>query len=301
MRYKINPVYRKEAKLRVRTNRFAKVVFVYNFLLLALALLGFEMAFNIHWNSYIDYSRAPLIYLILIVVEMLMIIFIVPSYTAGSIAGEREKQTLDILLTTVLKPRQIIMGKLMSSIGMVMLLVFSSLPILSVIFTIGGVGVKDLIRFIFVAVIVAIFIGSIGMVASTIYQKTVQATVFSFGMVFVVCVGTIALVAVTYFLQQMYFWNIMQGKGEVPDVAWMALILLLNPVITMKDMLSNQYSQFEEFSQIITTMGGLPEFIMKNWFYLSLFSQMMASGILLKIAELRLNPLRKKRKWLKKS
>ena len=86
MRYKINPVYRKEAKLRVRTTRFAKVVFIYNFLLLALALIGFEMAFNIHWNSYIDYSRAPLIYLILTVVEMLMVIFIVPAYTAGSIA-----------------------------------------------------------------------------------------------------------------------------------------------------------------------------------------------------------------------
>ncbi len=301
MKYKINPVFRKEAKLRVRTTRFAKVVFVYNFLLLALALLGFEMAFNIHWNSYIDYSRAPLIYLILIIVEMLMVIFIVPAYTAGSIAGEREKQTLDILLTTVLRPRQIIFGKLASSIGMVLLLVFSSLPILSIIFTVGGVGVKDLIRFMIVACIVAIFIGSIGTVASTAYQKTVQATVFSFGMVLVVCVGTIAVVAAAYFLQQMYFWNIMQGKGEVPDVAWMALLLLLNPVITMKDMLSNQYSQLEEFSKIIASMGGLPEFIMKNWFYLSLTAQILASGILLKIAELKLNPLRKKRKWFKRS
>ncbi len=301
MKYKINPVLRKEAKLRVRNLRFAKVVFGYNFLLLILALLGFEMAFNVHWNSYIDYSRAPLIYLILIVIEMLMVIFIVPAYTAGSIAGEREKQTLDILLTTVLKPRQIILGKLVSSVGMVLLLVISSLPILSIIFTIGGVGVKDLLRFIIVASIVAIFIGSIGTVASAMYQKTVQATVFSFGMVLVVTVGTIAVIAAIYLLQQMYFWNIMQGKGEAPDVAWIVLLLLFNPVITMKDMLSNQYSQLEEFSKIVATMGGLPDFLMKNWFYISLAVQFLASVILLKFAEIRFNPLRKKRKRKKKS
>lgn len=301
MKYKINPVYRKEAKLRVRTIRFATMVFLYNLLLVGLVLFGFEMAFNIHWNNYIDYSRATLIYLLLIIVEMVMVIFIVPAYTAGSIAGEREKQTLDILLTTVLKPRQIILGKLSSSIGMVLLLVVSSLPVLSIVFTVGGVGVTDLIQFLVVAAIAAVFIGSIGILASCVYQKTVQATVFSFGMVLVVCVGTIAVVAVVYFLQQMYFWNVMQGRGKTPDVAWTVLLLLFNPVVTMKDMVSNQYGQIEEFSQIVIAMGGLPEFVMENWLYLSLTAQILASAVLLWLAERKLDPLRKKRKWRKRS
>lgn len=295
MKYKINPVYQKEAKLRVRSGKFAMIVLIYNLILVGIALFGFEMAFNVHWNNYVDYSRATMIYLILICLETAMVVFMVPAYTAGSIAGEREKQTLDILLTTVMKPGQIIFGKLISSISMVLLLVISSLPVLSIIFTVGGVGLVDLFQFVAIAFIVAIFIGSIGVLASTIFQKTVRATVFSFGVVLLLCVGTIAIVVIAYLLQQMYYWNVMQGKGEMPDVAWSALLLLLNPVVTMAEMISNQYGHSKEFQSIISEMGGLPEGIMRNWFYLSLFVQILCSAGLLLLAERRLDPLRRRK------
>ena len=101
---KLNPVYGKEVKLRVRTVKFALTIFFYNLILIGIALFGFEVFFNIQWNAQIDYSGAARVYFIITCFEAIMVIFLIPVFTAGSIAGEREKQTLEILLTTILKP-----------------------------------------------------------------------------------------------------------------------------------------------------------------------------------------------------
>lgn len=295
MKYKINPIYRKESGLRVRSVKFALTILLYNLFMMGVALFGFEMVFNVRWNNYVDYSGATFIYLILIGIETVMVVFMVPAFTAGSIAGEREKQTLDILLTTVMTPRQIIVGKLASSVSMALLLVISSLPVLSLVFTVGGVGLVDLFQFVAVIFIISIFIGSIGVLFSAIFQKTVHATVFSFGMVLILCVGTVAVVMVAYLLQQMFYWNVMQSEGKAPNVAWSMLILLFNPVITMADMITRQYGHAKMLRSVVSQMGSLPKFFMDYWFYLSLSVQIICSVFLLFLAERVLDPLRKRR------
>lgn len=293
MRYKVNPVHRQEAGLRIRSARFAVTVFLYDMFLVGIALFGFEIVFNVHWNRHVDYSGASLVYLIMIALETTMVVFMLPVFTAGSIAGEREKQTLDILMTTVISPRQIILGKLASSISVVMLLVISSLPILSIVFTVGGVGMADLFQFVLLMFIISVFIGSIGILASVMFQKTVHATVFSFGMVLILCVGTIAVVVVVYLLQQMYYWNIMQGKGAMPKPFGASLLLLFNPIATVGSIIISQYGHSSQLRLLVTEKGGLPVFFAKNWFYVSILAQMLCSGILLWRAEKVLDPLRK--------
>jgi ABC-type transport system involved in multi-copper enzyme maturation permease subunit len=39
-----------------------------------------------------------------------------PVFSAGSVTGERERQTLDLLLTTIISPRQILLGKLIAGL-----------------------------------------------------------------------------------------------------------------------------------------------------------------------------------------
>ena len=198
MRIRINPVYGKELKMKVRSVKFALTIFLFNLMLGIVAITGFEVMFNMHLNPYVDYSGAAKVFYILVSMEILTVMFLIPSFTAGSIAGEREKQTLDILLTTTLTPGEIIMGKLMSSISMVFLLVVSSLPIISIVFTIGGIGMEDMLMFMLEILIISFFIGSMGMLASTVLKKTVQATVCSFAQIVLVCGGTVVVVIVAY-------------------------------------------------------------------------------------------------------
>lgn len=296
MKYKGNPVFQKETRLRVRTVKFMLTVLGYNLFLLLIAVIGFEMVFNIHWNNYVDYSGVNMVYLAMSCLETLMIIFLVPAFTAGSIAGEREKQTLDILLTTAVSPGQIIWGKLVSCISSAVLLVFSSLPILSIVLTVGGIGLSDLFEMVFVLFLVSVFIGSIGILASVLFRKTVHATVFSFGVVLFLCLGLAAIVAAAYLVQQMYYWNVMRGVGAVPRVSWVALLLLFNPVATVVQLIISQYGNVREFYTFVENMGGLPPFILEHWCVISLLLQMICASALLVLSEKLLNPLHSMRR-----
>ena len=203
---KINPVYGKEVKLRVRSLKFALTILFFNLGLVAIALFGFEMIFNVNMNNRIDYSGAVMVYFVIICLEAAMVAFLVPVFTAGSIAGEREKQTLEILLTTVLKPRQIVTGKLMSSISMVILLVFSSLPVVSIVFTIGGISMADLMQFVVFIIVMSLFIGSMGVCASSMVKKAIPATVLSFALVGIVCGVTAIAVLVANEGANIYYY-----------------------------------------------------------------------------------------------
>ena len=290
MKYIVNPIYAKELRTRTRTISFIIMLSVFNLVMAVIALFGFEMVFNLSWNSYIDYSRAMFVYMVLVCMETLVVVLLVPAYTAGSIAGEREKQTLDILLTTVMTPKQIIWGKLISAISIVLLLVVSNLPILSVIFTIGGVGFDVIWQFILVSLITAFFVGSIGIMASTIFQKTVRSTVFSLGAVIFLCLITLVIVWVVYYLTNLYFNNVMGGVGQRPSTSWVLLILLLNPVVTIVDMLEMQCGSEEDLKDIVNSIGGLPSAMTDHWFAISMCMQILCSALFLYITVCRLDP-----------
>jgi ABC-type Na+ efflux pump permease subunit len=67
------------------------------------------------------------------------VIIFVPLFLCGSVAVEREEKTLDALLLTLLKDREIVWGKLASRIPGLVLLQVASVPFLSVLPLFGGV------------------------------------------------------------------------------------------------------------------------------------------------------------------
>lgn len=293
MKIRINPVYGKEIKLKVRSVKFAIIIFLFNLMLGIIAITGFEVMFNMHLNPYVDYSGAAKVFYILISMEIIAVMFLVPAFTAGSIAGEREKQTLDILLTTVLTPEKIVMGKLLSSISMVLLLVVSSLPIISIVFTIGGVGMEDLVQFMLAILVISFFIGSMGMLASTVLKKTVPAMVCSMVEVMLVCVGTVIIIGVTYIIAKLYYYNYMGAVGNMPDVSGACLVLLVNPVFTVIQMTMEQCESVSAISKLAGILNGsVPAFIEDNWFKISMVSQVVITIILLKMSAFFLKPIK---------
>ena len=96
-----------------------------------------------------------------------MLMFIMPALTAGSVSGERERQTLDLMLTTTMKPEDIIIGKLSASFGTMFILIVSSFPLLAVSFVYGGITVYDVFLLLMCYVAVALLSGSMGTVYYT--------------------------------------------------------------------------------------------------------------------------------------
>ena len=254
---KVNPVYGKEMKLRVRSVKFAMTILFFNLVLIAIALFGFEVFFNVNINTRIDYSGAITVYFILICLEAVMVALLVPVFTAGSIAGEREKQTLEILLTTVLKPMQIVIGKLMSSISMILLLVFSSLPVISIVFTIGGINMINVLQFVLTVIVVFVANAS----------------------------------------ANMYYYNMQSNTAPYPDVTWAAYFLLINPAFTMLEMVISQYSSENLVSALSSGLNGhIPSLFVDHWFECSIVVQLVLTCLFLFLATRFLDPLRRKEK-----
>ncbi len=293
---KINPIYRKEIIARARSIKFPITIFVFNLVLIAIEFFAFEISFNVYVNSGVDYINAVVIYYVIIFIEAGMLAVMIPAFTAGSIAGEREKQTLEILLTTTLKPVQIVVGKLVSSISMALLLVASSLPVISVVFTVGGVGMADLWQFIAAMVVFSIFIGSMGVWASALVKKTVSATVLSFAMVFAVCILTAVAVLLANGAANVYHYNFPNPSGKYPDVSVFTYILLLNPAFTMAEICLRQIGE-ESIASVVSSAlnGSLPAVFQDHWVLFSLIVQFACSILFVCFASRHLNPLKKKR------
>src|ERR1051326_1298556 len=74
------------------------------------------------------------------VVQLLTILLITPAYVAGAIAEEKDRKTLEFLLATDLRSREIVFGKTLARVLNIFMVVLAGLPILSILQVLGGVG-----------------------------------------------------------------------------------------------------------------------------------------------------------------
>lgn len=295
-RIKINPVYRKELRVSTRTFKFALMVTAYNMILAFVALLIFFACFDSTFNKRVDYAEILYIYMAVAFIEFGLLFFIVPILTSSSIAGERERQTLEILLTTTLKPIQIVTGKLESSLSMVLLLMVSSIPVVSIVFSIGGIGVSAVMGLLVLIVVTAVFLGSIGIWCSAMLKKTIPSAVSAFGMVFIVTVGPVAvLLVLAVGVYQYYTYNL--PTTPIPNFGNAGLILLLSPLFSAISLFSRQFGQTEMLMEIFIDRFNcdVSTAVMDHWFGCSVIVQLACSALILFAASKHLDPLRKRR------
>lgn len=289
MKVRINPVYKKELKISVRSVRLSLIIFGYNALLALIGLLTFYFSFDANGYRNVNYSNMILVYVMISILEFALILFVVPAFTANAIAGEREKQTLEILLTTTLKPEQIVIGKLMSSLSTIILLVFSSAPIMSIVFAVGGIRFWDLAQFMLFACITAVFIGSIGIFFSSMFKKTVPATVFTYGTVVTLIGGTVVFLMIVYLLMLQHYESVYYASGamgtyKTPELGGMTYLLLINPAVTIFSLISKQYGSMDTLKEFFRAFGGIDEAVINYWYYISVAVQLVLSGVFLKLA-----------------
>ncbi|WP_097014259.1 ABC transporter permease [Anaerocolumna aminovalerica] len=302
---KINPVYKKELRIGVRTIKTALIILGYNGLLALFGLFAFYATFEYgsRYGGTVNYAKVLELYAIIAAVEFGLVLFTVPALTAGSISGEREKQTLDILLTSKLTPMQVILGKLASSISIMILLAFSSLPIISLVFSIGGVTFLDLLEFMALIIITAIYIGSIGIFFSCLFKKTTAATVSTYGALLFLALGTFFIIAAIVILKDMKAAALVNQTDYIrksPDAGYWILILLVNPAMTCFSMIENQIGTGSRLVTFLREFGVTSDWIESNWFFISVAIQGVLSLIFIYFSSRLLNPLKEKRRFKKK-
>lgn len=301
---RINPIYLKEIRIGVRTKKTGAILFLYNGVIALFGLFFFYIMFDagMRYSGRINYSDILGIYAIIAALEFALVLFTIPGLTSGSISGEREKQTLDILLTTSLSPMQVIIGKLASSISVMILLAFSSLPILGLIFSLGGITIWNLLEFLILIIVTAIFIGSIGIFFSTLYKRTTAATVSSYGVLLFLVIGIFVIVWAVKLVDQITLLNQEEFNNVYyhSDIGNWVLLFLINPAVTCFSMLQGQISAGYDIGRFLTDYGTISDVIINNWFLISLLIQLLISVILIIWSAHLLDPLRKTSLGVKK-
>ena len=157
---------------------------------------------------------------------MLLVLFLVPGFTAGAIAGERERQTLVPLQVSLLSPRSIVLGKIGSSVAFTLLLVLATLPLLTVAYLIGGVTLGDIVRGTGMVMFTAVGIAALSVACSTFMRRVQTATVLSYGVVLLLCGATF----VAYFVADQ-----IDSDGGFEPADPPRLILAPNPIVALAD------------------------------------------------------------------
>ncbi len=122
-----------------------------------------------------------------------------PVFSAGSVTGERERQTLDLLLTTAISPWQILWGKMLSSLRISSVLTsFLVWPLLLAWLLPPWTYWSDtptMIGYLAIIVLTCLTTTTLAMFCSTIFQKTSVAMMTSYLIVMILFAAPVAVTA----------------------------------------------------------------------------------------------------------
>lgn len=229
----INPVFRKEAKTSLRNWKIFYAIAGYVLLVTLTAIVSiWQMMYNSYYASF-DPANMTNLYIGLTVLELVLVLLITPAMTGGSISGERERQTLDLLMVTKMSPFSIIVGKFMSGLSLIVLMVFATMPIFALLMYFGGTTIIYVFAVTIYMILVCGAFGALAIFFSTVFKKTVTSIVFTYIWTGILCGGTMILYILSCTVYGNYF---NKALPLLPRV----VMLAINPAIGLISIICEQ-------------------------------------------------------------
>jgi len=176
----------------------------------------------------------------------------------------------------------VVFGKFLSNMRVILIVMLSSIPVLSMVFIYGGIKFTNLLQLFGVVMLSGIYTGSMGIFCSSICKKTTSAIVMAYG-TFVAC--TLVTIGISYLSVK-----VSHDVNSVVDY----FVLLFNPIAPLTYLISGQLESMEGLIQFVF-YGITQEFFYEGtvkWIICSGIVQLTVSMILLNISALILNPLK---------
>lgn len=249
-----NPVITKELKGRMRGRQGFIMLSVY------LALISFFIGL-IYLFLVVDGGLSngnpgylqivgKLIFSTVVLLELLMVSFIGPALTSGAISSERERQTLDLLRTSLLSGHALVFGKLSSAVVFLLLLIFTAIPVQSMAFFLGGVGMAEMVISTLMLVVTAVFFCTLGLFFSSFAKRTLIATVSCYA---TILLSFIVLILLLFFISVFESSSIFQST--ITDDILSVLIWFLFSTNPFFAAAASEMILIENQSLFITTSG----------------------------------------------
>jgi ABC-type transport system involved in multi-copper enzyme maturation permease subunit len=223
-----NPVTVKELRARMRGAR--AFVFVTLFLLVmacfvSLLYSSLRQSMQLPGAGGLEtYLVGKVVFGTVVAVQLSAIGLLAPALSAGSIASERQRQTWDLLRTTLLPAGSIVHGKLAASLVYMLLLVLTGLPVVSVAFLLGGVTLQEVFVAVALLVVTALSASALGVFFSSIFRSTLAATVVSYIAVMLAAGGLPMVLGMVTSLVPGFFFGAGYAATAQPTPAQMSVL-----------------------------------------------------------------------------
>jgi ABC-type transport system involved in multi-copper enzyme maturation permease subunit len=219
-----NPVLTKELRVRMRGARAYWILLAYLGFLSIVMIVSYAS-----WSSQIRESGSGGsgvsklgndIFMILLICQVFLVLFITPAITSGSITLEKEQQTLDMLTMTRLSRGSMVAGKLLSAVSFTALLLISSLPLVSICFMLGSIDPAMVLSTYLEMLMGSFLIGAVGMMWSSIAKTTTVAVLLTYVSMLILSIGIYLLYML--YRERAYTGNLgaIGGAFQAISVTW---------------------------------------------------------------------------------
>ena len=289
---RVNPVLRNESKIAVRSIKFTLMIFAYIAVLSIAVMIYYSSVNEAIFSNGLYLESSKLFYVVMALGQAILLLFIVPALSSTAICSEREKQTLDILLSSKLTPFQIIIGKVSASSLRVIILIISTMPLYAIGAIIGVVKISNILSLIVFFIVNTIFVSSIGVFVSTYIKTSKVSTALSYALVLFIYIG---IIVITWAILMITVYKMSMSGNTLTTVPKASPIVYLSPVVGFVSLLLNQVGLGIEFSSMFSEFG-----ISMHSEYISIVVQLVLSGLFIYLASVKLNPLNKRSRFKSK-
>ncbi len=210
-----NPVMQRELLVNLRMKRAFMLMLIYQLVLAAVVFFAWPRQTRLEANADQARGLVNMFFLGQYILASLM----APSFAAATITGEKERKTYEMLLASPLKPAAICLGKLLSSLAHLALLIVASLPIVMLCLPLGGVSIYEVLAAYLGLILSVLLYGMISVACSSYFQRTSASLVASYLLIL-----PLALLAVL-------IWKSFEGQGGLRLLLTTTLLPLITLVI----------------------------------------------------------------------
>lgn len=135
--------------------------------------------------------------IVLLSLQAAAVLVLTPAYLAGAFAEEKERRTIDLLFTTDLRDRELVLGKLFGRLLHLALVLLAALPIFALTRLWGGIDDNMLFAGFAVSAMTLLSVGSLSILCSVLIRSVLGAVVTSYFLVFLLNLFCLAIPAVS--------------------------------------------------------------------------------------------------------
>ncbi len=175
------PVLAKELRGRMRGERaFVVLTLFLTVLSLFMLLLFLALRSNVGTDPFsAGQTIGKTLFIGVVTIALIQVMIIVPAQAAAAITSERERETFDLLVATLLPSWKIILGKLLAALAYAVLLIVAVVPLMGIAFFFGGVTGSEVVLALLGLLVTAVMYGAMGILWSVFAARTMGATVLA--------------------------------------------------------------------------------------------------------------------------